>query len=79
MGTNLKRTTIFLTEGQHEQLRRIAFESRTTMAELLRSAAMEIIEDNEDIKLGLVALNDEKGTVSWEEYLSNRQKNKRVL
>lgn len=73
MGTNLKRTTIFLTENQHEQLRRIAFESRTTMAELLRSAAMEIIEDKEDINAGLESLYDAEGTVSWKEYLKSRQ------
>ena len=41
MGTALKRTTIFLTEEQHEGLRRLAFEQRTSMAKLLRDAALE--------------------------------------
>src|SRR3990172_3187999 len=49
MGTALKRTTIFLTEEQHERLRRLAFEQRTSMAKLLRDAALEILEDEEDI------------------------------
>ena len=50
MGTALKRTTIFLTEEQHERLRRLAFEQRTSMAKLLRDAALEILEDEEDMR-----------------------------
>ena len=54
MGTTLKRTTIFLTTEQHEQLRRIAFEKRTSMAKLIRDVTIEIIkrgeERNEDDK-----------------------------
>ena len=68
MGTTLKRTTIFLTEEQHERLRRLAFEQRTSMAKLLRDAALEILEDEEDIKEGLKALADEAGSISLEEY-----------
>jgi predicted DNA-binding protein len=52
MGTSLKRTTIFLTEDQHEKLRQLAFEQRTSMAKLLRDAAIDIIEDEEDLRLG---------------------------
>jgi len=73
MATALKRTTIFLTEEQHETLRRLAFEQRTSMAKLLRDAALEIIEDEEDIREGLKALADEKGTVTWEQYQRNRR------
>jgi len=73
MSTALKRTTIFLTEEQHEKLRRLAFEQRTSMAKLLRDAALEIIEDEEDIRKGLKALADEKGTVTWEQYQRNRR------
>ncbi len=68
MGTTLKRTTIFLTEEQHERLRRLAFEQRTSMAKLLRDAALEILEDEEDIREGLKALADEEGTITWEQY-----------
>ena len=73
MATALKRTTIFLTEEQHEKLRRLAFEQRTSMAKLLRDAALEIIEDEEDIRKGLKALADEKGMVTWEQYQRNRR------
>jgi predicted DNA-binding protein len=73
MATNLKRTTIFLTEEQHEKLRRLAFEQRTSMAKLIRDATLEILEDEEDIREGLKSLADKKGTVSWEEYQRRRK------
>ena len=73
MGTTLKRTTIFLTEEQHERLRRLAFEQRTSMAKLLRDAALEILEDEEDIRDGLKALEDEEGTITWEQYQRQRE------
>ncbi|MBI2287393.1 MAG: hypothetical protein HYY41_00435 [Chloroflexi bacterium] len=44
MGTTLKRTTIFLTPEQHEQLRRIAFERRTSMAQLIRDVTIEVLK-----------------------------------
>ena len=73
MGTNLKRTTIFLTEEQHEKLRRLAFEQRTSMAKLIRDATLEVLEDEEDIKEGLKALADKKDTVTWKEYRRRRK------
>jgi len=73
MGTTLKRTTIFLTEEQRERLRRLAFEQRTSMAKLLRDAAVEILEDEEDMREGLKALADEKGTITWEQYRRKRK------
>ncbi len=77
MGTTLKRTTIFLTEEQHERLRRLAFEQRTSMAKLLRDAALEILEDEQDVLEGLKALADEEGTITWEQY--QRQRKEREL
>jgi predicted DNA-binding protein len=73
MGTTLKRTTIFLTEEQHERLRCLAFEQRTSMAKLLRDAALEILEDEEDVREGLKALADEEGTITWEQYQRKRK------
>jgi len=73
----LKRTTIFLTEEQHERLRRLAFEQRTSMAKLLRDAALEILEDEQDVLEGLKALADEEGTITWEQY--QRQRKEREL
>ncbi len=73
MGTTLKRTTIFLTEEQHERLRRLAFEQRTSMAKLLRDAALEILADEEDMREGLKDLADEEGTITWEQYQRQRK------
>jgi len=73
MTTNLKRTTIFLTEEQHEKLRHLAFEQRTSMAKLIRDATLEILEDEEDVREGLKALADKKGTVTWETYQRRRK------
>jgi Arc/MetJ-type ribon-helix-helix transcriptional regulator len=73
MSANLKRTTIFLTEEQREKLRRIAFEKRTSMAELVREAIIEILEDEEDIREGLKALEEnEEGSVTLEELEQRR-------
>ena len=77
MPTTLKRTTIFLTTEQHEQLRRLAFEKRTSMAGLLRDAAVEILEDEEDIREGLKSLAEVEGTVTLEEYRRGRQERER--
>ena len=73
MGTSLKRTTIFLTEDQLEKLRQLAFIRRTSMSSLIRDAAMEVIEDEEDIREGLRALADARGTVSWKDYQNRRK------
>ncbi len=68
MGTTLKRTTIFLTEEQHERLRRLAFEQRTSMAKLVREAILEIFEDEEDIREGLKVLEErDEGSETLEE------------
>jgi len=69
----MKRTTIFLTEDQHERLRQLAFEQRTSMAKLIREAALEILEDQKDITEGLKALADKRGTMKWETYRKRRQ------
>ena len=69
----MKRTTIYLTEEQHERLRNLAFDQRTSMAKLIRDAALEILEDVEDVREGMKALAEEKGTVTWEEYQESRR------
>ena len=73
MVTTLKRTTIFLTAEQHEGLRRIAFEQHTSMAELLRNATLQLMEDEGDIQAGLRALADEEGTMTWDQYVESRK------
>jgi len=57
--SGLKRTTIFLSEEHHEELRRLAFEKRTSMANLIREAVLEMIEDEEDIREIMKAKEEE--------------------
>ena len=71
--TNLKRTTIFLAEEHHEALRRLAFERRTSMAELIREAVLEMLEMEEDEKEALKALEEpEEGSITLEELRQRR-------
>ncbi len=77
MGTNLKRTTIFLTNEQHEMLRRLAFVQRTSMAALLRDAALRILEDERDVEEALKA-GEEGGSISLERYLHEREEKEKV-
>jgi predicted DNA-binding protein len=74
--TNLKRTTIFLTEEHHEALRKMAFEKRTSMANLIREAVLDMIELEEDEKIAAYhAKHPEKGGITLEE-LDRRWKEK---
>lgn len=77
MAASLKRTTIFLTEDQLEKLRQLAFIRRTSMSQIIRDAAMELLEDEEDIREGLRALADARSTLSWKDYQTNRMERKR--
>ncbi len=66
--TNLKRTTIFLTEEHHEELRRLAFERRTSMANLIREAVLEMIELEEDERVAEeIAKKPEEGGITLAE------------
>jgi hypothetical protein len=76
MTTKLKRTTIFLTEEQHEALRRIAFEKHTSMAKLLRDACVEILEDEEDIRDCQQNRDDTEGSMTLDEYCQSKKENK---
>jgi hypothetical protein len=77
LSVSLRRTTIFLTEDQLEKLRQLAFIRRTSMSQLIREAAMEVIEDEEDIREGLRALANAEGTVAWKDYQRRRKERKR--
>lgn len=79
MTTTLRRTTIFLTGDQHDKLRRLAFEKRTSMARLIRDAAIEILEDEEDTIEGLKVLADNKETITWKEYQKARRERRSAV
>ena len=73
--SGLKRTTIFLSEEHHDALRRIAFERHVSMANLIREAVLEVIEDDEDIREGLKSLSEEDtSAISLDEFEQRRAK-----
>ncbi len=73
MKDTLQRTTIFLTKDQHERLRTLAFNRRKSMAQLIREAALEILEDEEDLKSALKIMDNDEELVSFDEYASKRK------
>jgi len=72
----MKRTTIILTAERHEELRRLAFEQRTSMEGLLRPATLKIPEAEEDIQQGLKFLSDEEGVLTRDQYSKFRNGHK---
>ncbi len=49
----MKRTMIYLADDMHEGLRRLAFERKTSIADLIRNAVTETFgEDIEDLRDG---------------------------
>ena len=76
MKDTLQRTTIFLTKNQHEGLRLLAFKRRKSMSQLIREAALEILEDEEDLKSSLRIMENDEETISFEEYDSKRNESR---
>jgi predicted DNA-binding protein len=75
----MKKTMIYLPEEIHEGLRRMAFEEKTSIAELIRRAVEQVygedIEDIRDMEEELARYRAEPGyAVKFEEYLRHRKK-----
>lgn len=73
MKDTLQRTTIFLTKNQHERLRVLAFQRRKSMAQLIREVALEILEDEEDLKSALRIMGNDEEMIAFEEYDNKRK------
>jgi len=74
----MKKTMIYLPEETHEGLRELAFENRTSLAELIRQAVDivygEDIEDIRDMKEELARYQAESSSaIDLEEYLRQRK------
>jgi predicted DNA-binding protein len=76
MKNTLQRTTIFLSKDQHERLRTLAFKRRQSMAHLIREAALDILEDEEDLKSALKIMDNKEEMISFEEYDAKRNKDR---
>jgi len=74
----MKKTMVYLPEETHEGLRRLAFEEKTSIAELIRRAVKlaygEDIEDIRDMEEELARYQAEPGSaVELEEYVRQRK------
>ena len=74
----MKRTMIYLPEEIHEGLRRLAFENKTSIAELIRQAVdqayREDLEDIRDMEEELALYRaDPSSAIEFGEYLRQRK------
>ncbi len=72
----MKRLLVSLDEERYEDLRRLAFEKKASMADLVRYAMEKVFEDQLDviaIKRGLEEhAADPSGTMTIQEYMESR-------
>ena len=73
----MKKTMVYLPEELHEGLRQIAFEHRTSIADLIRRALQaaygETIEDIRDAEAELAAyLKDRTAAISLDDFLATQ-------
>ena len=74
----MKKTMIYLSEEIHEGLRQLAFEEKTSVAELIRRAIDAVygedIEDIRDMEKELAHYRADPGhAIEFEEYLRQRK------
>jgi predicted DNA-binding protein len=62
---SFKRTTISLRPEEYEALRFVAFKRKTSIAGVVRELIYEHLEDEEDIRDGLKALQEKADTMDW--------------
>jgi len=74
----MKKTMVYLPDDLHEGLRRLAFEHRTSMAELIRRAVQaaygEILEDIRDMEAEIASYReDPSSAISLEDFIAQRK------
>ena len=75
----MKKTMVYLPDELHAGLRRLAFERRTSMAELIRRAVdaaySEVLEDIRDAEAELASyLADPSSAIPLEDFLAQRKR-----
>jgi len=60
-----KRVTLSLHPEEYEVLRFVAFKRKSSIAGVVRELLRELIEDEEDIRDGLKALEEKGDTLDW--------------
>lgn len=69
---NYKRTTISLRSEEYEVLRFVAFKQKTSVAGVVRGLIAELVEEQEDIRDGLKALQDQSAGMDWQTFKSEK-------
>ncbi len=74
----MKKTMVYLPEELHEGLRQLAFEHRTSMAELVRRALQaaygETIEDIRDMEAEIASyLEDPSSSISLDDFIAEQR------
>jgi hypothetical protein len=62
---NFKRLTLSLHSDEYEALRFVAFKRKSSIAGVVRDMVKELIEEEEDIRDGLKALEEKGDTLDW--------------
>ncbi len=75
----MKKTMVYLPEELHEGLRKLAFEHRTSMAELIRRALKaaygESIGDIRDMETEIASyLEDPSSSISLEDFIAEQKR-----
>lgn len=75
----MKKTMIYLPDDLHKNLKRLAVERETSMAEIIRDAAVAVVEEErEDLEDGRKALQefrrDPSSAISLTEYHRRRNR-----
>ena len=75
----MKKTMVYLPDDLHEGLRRLAFEHRTSMAELIRRAVdaayREVLEDIRDAEAEIASYRaDPSSAISLEDFLAQQKR-----
>ncbi len=65
---SFKRTTISLRPDEYEALRFLAFKRKTSVAGVVRELIAEHMEEEEDIRDGLKALEEKGEAMDWETF-----------
>jgi len=62
---NYKKVTLSLHPEEYEVLRFVAFKRKTSVAGVVREMIQEVLEDEDDIRDGLKALEDKGDSLDW--------------
>ena len=65
---NYKKVTLSLHPEEYEVLRFVAFKRKTSVAGVVREMIQEVLEDEDDIRDGLKALEDREDSLDWETF-----------